>query len=117
MNQQAVKERLKAAPNPIIDNYRKIVDTKGHQVVDQNNVGWHVLEMTVFAHRRQFFDAQGHWKSWKDQSLRDAARNAAETAVSIGVTLTQYWQGRSLNLMQDAMIKPYLKIDKKRFFN
>lgn len=117
MDQQAVKERLKAAPNPIIDNYRKIVDTKKHQVIDQNRVGWHVLEMAVFAHRQRFFDARGHWKSWQDPALRSAARSAAEAAVSIGVTLTQYWQGKSLNLMQNAMIKPYLKIDKERFFN
>ena len=117
MDRQAIKERLKAAPNPIINSYRQVVETKKRQVVDQNLVGWHVLEMTVMKHRQQFFDTQGHWQSWQDPALQSAARNAAEAAVSIGITLTQYWRGETLNLMQNAMIKPYLKINKKRFFD
>ncbi|XIF19460.1 MAG: hypothetical protein AJITA_00111 [Acetilactobacillus jinshanensis] len=115
MDQQAVKERIKAAPNPVIDNYRKIVDQDKKQIIDNNHVGWRVLAMMVYQNRQQFFDQQGHWKSWKDAKLQTNARSMTEKAVSIGLMLTKYWQGKSLNMIQTAMIKPYLKLSKSRF--
>ena len=113
MNRHAIFERLKSAPNPIIDNYRKIVDHRKEQTIDTNHVGWHVLELMVVRHRKQFFDADGHWRPWKNPDVKQTARSDAERAVSIGMTLTKYWQGKDLNLIQSAMVKPYLKLDKR----
>ena len=110
MDRKAVVERIKAAPNPIIDSYRKIVNHRKHQTIDTNHVGWHVLEIMAVKHRKDFFDANGHWESWKSHAVQQLARTCAEDAVSIGMTLTQYWQGKRLNAIQVAMIKPYLKL-------
>ncbi|QBP17709.1 hypothetical protein [Acetilactobacillus jinshanensis] len=115
MDQRSVNERLKAAPNPIIDNYRKIVCEHKKQIIDNNHVGWKVLELMVYKNRHHFFHDQGHWRSWKDTTLQDNARSMTEKSVSIGLMLTKYWQGQPLNMMQSAMIKPYVNLSKTKF--
>ena len=114
MDRKSLNERLKAAPNPVIDAYRKVVGSRANQTMDTNHVGWRLLEYLVFKDQSRFFTRNGHWLSWKNSAIQKAARSNAEKAVSIGITLTQYWRGQNLNLMQVAMIKPYLNLDRNQ---
>ena len=112
MNQKALNERLRSAPNPVIDSYRKIVGGPQKQTMDQSHVGWRLLNYLVYKNQSKFFTEHGHWLSWKNSPVLKTARSMAEKAVSIGIILTQFWNGRDLNLMQNAIVKPYLKLDK-----